>query len=318
MKLSEIIRFETNERFLNAFNNATAFILDINDYTASICVCVEVFNILRYKINNIRSILNELMLIIAELKDVHEKDEDRICLKHWRKMIFLTSAILKSLSLFSFNKIIVNQKVWTFSAMIRKNNRFFYEKIIKSYINMIIEKLVNAFNEFVKKIKQIDMTIFDINVYWNVTSNTSVASSSTFKSFMLTSDFATFRSFEKFDVDTRMRSQNAERFKRIVQQIFKKLNLEKSWVDSSLNQFMKNWRKKQCFWWFRRRDDLFEMIIRTDCLILWQLSIMIKERSLTEKRTCVTRWMLLFLYYFCCFYTELMFHPEVPYILQLL
>ena len=37
--------------------------------------------------------------------------------------------------------------------MIQKNNKFFYEKIIKSYINMIIEKLVNAFNEFVKENK---------------------------------------------------------------------------------------------------------------------------------------------------------------------
>ena len=30
---------------------------------------------------------------------------------------------------------------------------------------MIIERLINAFNEFVKKTKQIDITIFDINVY---------------------------------------------------------------------------------------------------------------------------------------------------------
>ena len=30
---------------------------------------------------------------------------------------------------------------------------------------MIIERLVNAFNKFMKKIKQIDMTVFDINVY---------------------------------------------------------------------------------------------------------------------------------------------------------
>ena len=82
MKLFEIVRFETNKRFLNAFNNATAFIFDIDDYTASICVCVEVFNILRYKINNIRLTLNELMLIIIELKDVHKRNEDRICLKH--------------------------------------------------------------------------------------------------------------------------------------------------------------------------------------------------------------------------------------------
>ena len=82
MKLSEIIRFKTNKRFLNAFNNAVAFVFDINDYTASIYVCVEILNILRYKINNIRSILNKLILIITELKDVHEKDENRICLKY--------------------------------------------------------------------------------------------------------------------------------------------------------------------------------------------------------------------------------------------
>ena len=82
MRLSEIIRFETNEQFLNALNNAIAFILDIDNYTISICVCVEVLSILRYKINNDRSILNELILIIIELRNVYEKDEDRIYLKH--------------------------------------------------------------------------------------------------------------------------------------------------------------------------------------------------------------------------------------------
>ena len=30
---------------------------------------------------------------------------------------------------------------------------------------MTIERLVNAFDEFVNKIKRIDMTAFDINVY---------------------------------------------------------------------------------------------------------------------------------------------------------
>ena len=49
--------------------------------------------------------------------------------------------------------------------MIQKNNKFFHEKTIKSYINMIIKKLVNVFNKFIKKIKQIDMMIFDINIY---------------------------------------------------------------------------------------------------------------------------------------------------------
>ena len=82
VRLSEIVRFKINKRFLNTFNNSTAFILDIDDYTASIYVCVEILNILHYKINNTRSILNELMLIITELKDVHEKDENKICLKY--------------------------------------------------------------------------------------------------------------------------------------------------------------------------------------------------------------------------------------------
>ena len=58
------------------------FIFNIDDYIVSICICVEVLNILRYKINNIRSTLNELMLIITELRNVHERNEDRICLKH--------------------------------------------------------------------------------------------------------------------------------------------------------------------------------------------------------------------------------------------
>ena len=82
MKLSKIIRSETNKRFLNVFNNAIAFILDIDNYIASICVYVEILNILRYKINNIQSTLNELMSIITELKNVHKKDENKICLKY--------------------------------------------------------------------------------------------------------------------------------------------------------------------------------------------------------------------------------------------
>ena len=104
VKLSKIIRFKMNKWFLNAFNNTTEFILDIDDYTASICACIEIFNILHYKVNSTRPTLNELMLIITELRNVHEKDEDRICLKHWRKMIFLTSAVLKNLSIFFFQQ----------------------------------------------------------------------------------------------------------------------------------------------------------------------------------------------------------------------
>ena len=82
MKLLEIVRFKVNKQLLNTFNNAIVFVLNIDDYIALICVCVEVFNILRYKINNIRSTLKELMLIIIDLKNVHEENENRICLKH--------------------------------------------------------------------------------------------------------------------------------------------------------------------------------------------------------------------------------------------
>ena len=56
---------------------------------------------------------------------------------------------------------------------------------------------------------------------------------------MLISDFAAFRSFKKLDVDIRTRSQSVERFNRITQQIFKKLNLERFRIESLSNQFMK-------------------------------------------------------------------------------
>ena len=82
MRLFKIVQFKTDERFLNTFNDTIAFILNIDDYTASVCVCVEVLNILYYRINNIRPTLNELILIITELKDVHEKEKSRIYLKY--------------------------------------------------------------------------------------------------------------------------------------------------------------------------------------------------------------------------------------------
>ena len=71
-------------------------------------------------------------------------------------------------------------------------------------------------------------------------SNTFVASSSTFKSFMLILNFATFRLFEKFEVDIRIRSQSVERFKRITQQTLKELNFKRSRIESSSDRFMKN------------------------------------------------------------------------------
>ena len=138
------------------------------------------------------------------------------------------------------------------------------------------------------------MKIFDTNVYWNVTLNTSIVSSNIFKSLMLISDFATFRSFEKFKVDTRMQSQSAERSKRIVQQTFKKLNVKKSRIESSSNELIKNKKIKWWICWIRKRDCLFKMIIRADCLILWRLFIVIKKRLLIEKRMCFTKWILLF------------------------
>ena len=82
MKLFEILRSETNKQLLNAFSNAIEFIFDIKNYIVSIYICVEVLNILRYKVSNMQSTLNELILILAEFKNVHERNKNRICLKH--------------------------------------------------------------------------------------------------------------------------------------------------------------------------------------------------------------------------------------------
>ena len=73
MKLFEIVRSEVDERFLNTFNNAIVSIFDIDDYTALVYVCIKIFNISHYKINNARSTFNELILIILELREMHEE-----------------------------------------------------------------------------------------------------------------------------------------------------------------------------------------------------------------------------------------------------
>ena len=64
---------------------------------------------------------------------------------------------------------------------------------------------------------------------------------------MLISGFATFRSFKELDVDIHMRSQSAERFKRIAQQTLEKLNLKRFRVKLSSDQFMKNLKKSDDF-----------------------------------------------------------------------
>ena len=71
-------------------------------------------------------------------------------------------------------------------------------------------------------------------------SNISVALSSIFKSFKLILDFAIFRSFKKLEIDIRIRSQSTERFKRLIQQTFKELNLKRSRIRLSSDQFMNN------------------------------------------------------------------------------
>ena len=57
---------------------------------------------------------------------------------------------------------------------------------------------------------------------------------------MLISDFAVFRSSEKFKIDIRMRSQNVERFIQIAQQTFEKLIFQTFRVKSLSHQLMKN------------------------------------------------------------------------------
>ena len=52
-----------------------------------------------------------------------------------------------------------------FAAMRRENNKFFKKKIIKNYIDIITERLINVFNDFLKKFKQIDMHVFEAHEY---------------------------------------------------------------------------------------------------------------------------------------------------------
>ena len=40
MKLFKIVRFKVDARLLNAFNNATPFIFNINKYAVSIYICI--------------------------------------------------------------------------------------------------------------------------------------------------------------------------------------------------------------------------------------------------------------------------------------
>ena len=82
MKLFEKFRLKIDIQFLRVFNVAVAFIFDIENYFVAICACVEILNILRYKINNTRFKMNKLILMIIELKRLHEKINNTIYLIH--------------------------------------------------------------------------------------------------------------------------------------------------------------------------------------------------------------------------------------------
>ena len=102
--LSDILRlfiaFESNvdEEILWTFNAIVNFIFNNKDYTVAVCVYIRIKSVLQYKINNIHLKLNELKIIIAKLKSIHkEKENEIVCLTHWRKVIFLLSLIFKIL-----------------------------------------------------------------------------------------------------------------------------------------------------------------------------------------------------------------------------
>ena len=110
--------------------------------------------------------MDELMMMIAELRRLHEEREDStVCLAHWRKVIFLLSIILRSSSLPSLNNAIVGREAWISAAVKQENNKFFHEKTIRNYVGMITERLINIFDDFLKKIRQTDMNAFETNDY---------------------------------------------------------------------------------------------------------------------------------------------------------
>ena len=87
--LSNILRLfiaselNVDEEILQTFNAIVNFVFNNKDYAVVICVCVKIKSVLQYKINNMHIRLNELITVIAKLKNLYkEKDNEIIYLIH--------------------------------------------------------------------------------------------------------------------------------------------------------------------------------------------------------------------------------------------
>ena len=178
-------------QIIRAFNAAVSFISENEIYKTTICKCVKVESMLRYKVDHIQSRLNELIIMIMKLKRIHEEEESVVCLIHWKKLMFLLNTVLKLLKLIALNDAIVDRNLWTSFAVQQKHKQLFHDETIKNYIGVINERMINVFVEFLKKIKQTNLNNFEINIYWNAALKSSTSSLS----------FVVFNSFEQLQID---------------------------------------------------------------------------------------------------------------------
>ena len=65
-----------------AFNVTINFISENEIYETTICKCVKIKNMLRYKVNHIQLRLNELIIIIMKFKKIYEEEKSVVCLTH--------------------------------------------------------------------------------------------------------------------------------------------------------------------------------------------------------------------------------------------
>ena len=135
-------------------------------------------------------------------------------------MIFLLNLIFKILLLSSLSEAIVDRLRWNNSAIKQKNRKPLDQKIMKNYVDVVSEQLINTLVKFLKKLCQINMNIFEAHIYWNFSKVSSsitfaILKSTALKSDALKSDFFDFRSLEKL-------RQNifAESFRQSVRRFF--------------------------------------------------------------------------------------------------
>ena len=82
LNLSNNAISSVNVQILRAFNAAINFISENKIYETTICKCVKIKNMLRYKVDHIQLKLNELIIMIIKFKRIYKKEKNVVCLTY--------------------------------------------------------------------------------------------------------------------------------------------------------------------------------------------------------------------------------------------